>query len=130
MTAHILRATVKAARGILAHGCRACGVLGIALFHGTTHAVPLSWLGVALVIAPLSTAPGPLLSPDSVPVISLEGRTPRHFVGRTMELLEDPDGRLDFRSVSTGAHAWFHAPELVPNFTFTNSTYWVRFKAQ
>jgi two-component system, sensor histidine kinase LadS len=43
-----------------------------------------------------------------------------------MEVLEDPDGSMDFASVR-GSSDFHPAPELGTNFGFTSSTWWVRF---
>jgi signal transduction histidine kinase len=77
----------------------------------------------------------------SVPVLghSLDASTPEPVVltdrqgeyslGQYLEVLEDPGGELTIQEVSSPAYnsQFTASSDKVPNFGFTNSTYWVRF---
>ncbi len=66
-------------------------------------------------------APEPLILTDK------QGKYP---LGLHMEILEDPTGNLTIQDVSSAAYADRFVPSEsdAPNFGFTNSAYWVRFR--
>ncbi len=65
--------------------------------------------------------PAPLILSDN------QGKYP---LGQHMEILEDPTGKLTIQDVSSPAYVDRFVPSQsdAPNFGFTNSSYWVRFR--
>ena len=66
---------------------------------------------------------------DPVPLVLSDAQA-KYQLGQQMEILEDPTGDLTIQDVSSSEYSARFVPNKsdAPNFGFTNSTYWVRFR--
>ena len=65
------------------------------------------------------------------PVILQEGQE-KYPLGKYLQILEDPSGQLTLEEVTSPefSQKFVASEEEIPNFGFTNSTYWVRFAVE
>lgn len=68
----------------------------------------------------------------AAPPILLQDGIGQYLLGRSVDILEDPDGRWTIADLVSGPQAQRFTPSRqdVPNFGFTKATYWVRFQVE
>ncbi len=84
-------------------------------------------LKICLIWPVLAQSPDKSLS--QVPLLVIVDRDEIHL-GKYLQILEDKTGNLDIEKISSSQFEdnWYQNEEDVPNFGFSNSAYWVRFR--